>query len=100
MRIFPKILATLGIIAAVVAAGIWFGWLGTRGGENRSQPSVSVASAPLPVKSNHLTLFQKRPRTHSPRISTNQSPTAASTNLITDWEDRLDQILQAETEDA
>lgn len=92
-----KILVTLAIIAAAVVA-IWFGLF------RRTGPAPEVAPTPVlettPANTNPSSFF-KRPGTRG--RATNVAGAEVSgvdTNLITDWEDRVDQILGNDDLDA
>jgi len=104
------------ILVVVVATGIVIGLLASRGPQRTAHESTDVvetvashsapatnvvrrlpsasptASRPSPTNSAVLT-------TPVASIETNAAPESTVTNLITDWEDRLDTILGGEEED-
>jgi len=102
-----RILATLGVLVLVVLAGAVLGWFGGRGrapqipissiGHSASAQPVReqpVSVPPTPIsRSNRVELS-------TPAVS-NTAPesVAISTNLISDWEDKLDEILQADVKE-
>jgi hypothetical protein len=109
MNKFSRILKAVGIIAVIVLVGIALGWLGSRGGRSNPGPTVSTTTT-APAMANATspgpaaTLSNSAPGLSSsvPSVA-GQSPrdiSPASTNLITDWEDKLDSILSADGEDA
>jgi hypothetical protein len=76
------------------------GWPGRKGPEAGPQPTAPEPTSPAPAETNRPAFFSKRPlRPPSPSL-TNQEPAGAaanSANLITDWEDKVDQILSADS---
>src|SRR5262249_55240572 len=105
MRTGTKLLMVVGIIAAIAGIGILIGWLGSRGSTSPItpvpvqpvvdsgpiHPAPTITTNPLPVMTN---------------ASSNPGPIAApldlstlGTNLLADWENRVDEILTAETDD-
>ncbi len=99
MNKFATVLKVAGVVAGVVLAGILLGWWSSRRpASNPTPPTVTtepaVSAQPKPSK-----LAPKPP----PQAITAEgsAPVAAlSTNLITDWEDRLDQILGSPGEES
>lgn len=90
-----KILAALAIIAAVVVA-IWVGSL--RQAEPAPQTATSSVAETRPVKHNTSPFFT-RPGTKSRATNVASAEVSvASTNLMTDWEDRVDRILGDDSE--
>jgi hypothetical protein len=107
MRNASKILAGLGIIAAIAGIGILIGWLGSHGS---TQP---VPPPPPPDQ----TMVDSSPGGHPATTATNPpaavtansssnaalpNPNAVSssdTNLLADWESRVDEILTEDTAD-
>jgi hypothetical protein len=89
----PKILAMLAIIV-VVAAAIWVGLFLGRGPS--SEPAPPPVDETQPTKTN---TFFTRPGTRSraTNVAVAEVP-VANTNLMADWEDRVDQILGDDSE--
>jgi hypothetical protein len=103
-----KVLKVFCIVVGVVLAGVGVGWLGTRtSGGSQQSPSGVLASntqptlQPAPVAGANKSGAARIAPAHSPLASSNPAAgqAAASTNLITNWEDKLDEILSGETED-
>jgi hypothetical protein len=100
-----RILKIVGIVAVVVAAGVALGWLGTRGSQRASRtpdsqvPASDSASAtpdvsPAPTRSAPGILNAQ------PGSVETVAVTPMASNLMTNWEDRLDEILGGEGEEA
>jgi hypothetical protein len=91
-----KILAMLAIIAVAVGGAIFAGWF------HRAGPAPQPAPAPVTETSlvqSNPSLFFSRPGTK--RGATNvvsAQVSVAGTNLLTDWEDRVDRILADDSE--
>ncbi len=107
MNDLVKLLKVLGILVGIAVVGIAVGMLVTKGKGDSGKPALitSTASdaqgdqkAPPPV-----TLPARRPLTTSTPIAmgprTNLQVTPANANLITNWEDKLDQVLGADTDE-
>jgi hypothetical protein len=106
MSKFVTVLKWAGAVAGVICVGLLFGWLGWR---DKSvvipQPSAPVVTSGAPTSQEATTPSapvapptEKGPRTRphpsSPTLS------VAPANLITNWEDRLDEILAAENSES
>lgn len=102
-----KVFLTLGIIAAVVAAGALLGWLAGRrpGPLNPPDPQPTVHS---PGDTRPTTPIFATPGGAKPGTGTNSSPghlavvspaEVASVGSETNWEDKLEEILNAESDD-
>ncbi len=101
MSKLSSILKAAGIVAAVVVVGIVLGWLGTRG--SVKPPGVPTVSAP----SNLATagsVVGSAPKPAGPAPVQPQEPLASETplkvsaapaNLLTNWEDKVDEILSS-----
>ncbi len=107
MRNFSKILAGLGILAAIAGVGILIGWLGSRGSQSPVPPppvqpvDSSPTTHPVPSATNPPATQAANPGLNPvPSPATNvESPTAAAgTNLLADWESRVDEILTPDTD--
>lgn len=96
MSLISKIVAILGVIVLAVAV-IW--WVGIRETTTELPPAPSPdEETAQPVKTN----VDPAPTRASVRTRATNSPTVevavATTNLITDWEDRVGNILIDDTE--
>lgn len=104
-----KFLMGLGILATIVVVGLGIGWLATRGDVPKMppptlpEPSSGITSTP-PPPTRH-----ERP-THVPAVVPNNVAPAPvpvietsafipTNTVITNWEDRVDDILAADSED-
>jgi len=89
-----KILATLAIIAVVVA--IWVGSL--RRAEPAPQTAPSSVAETRPFKSNTSSFFTRSgTKSRATNVAVAEG-SVANTNLMTDWEDRVDRILGDDSE--
>lgn len=106
MSKFARALKIVGVIAAIVCIGTLLGWLASRGkpGTNpQPSPVVVTTDTAATESSNHSSLLAPGPRgrptsttAHHGSVPTPPSPA----NLITNWEDKLDQILAADGNEA
>jgi hypothetical protein len=89
-----KILATLAVVAVLMAV-IWLGFF--RGAAPVPQPPPVVETRP--VATNASPFFTKHPRAKNPgtNVAVAEIP-PANTNLMADWEEKLEEILRDETE--
>ncbi len=105
-----KILVGLGMLAAVVAIGLAIGWWATRGTDSTVvvNPGPSAVTE-IPNLPPPAATYVPRPTPH-PIASTNPNPIAAVTlpatvpivapqTILTNWEDKLDEILSSDAED-
>lgn len=109
MSKFWQILRVAGVLAGVVVLGILVGWLVTRNDQASVKPLPAppgpehvVAPPPSfpPQNANTNDLASAAvPSPSSNHLST-PVPPLAGTNVIADWEDRLETILGREDEDA
>jgi hypothetical protein len=105
MRNFQRILTILGAIAAVVILGVALGWWGTRRTNpipDSTQPQPGVSTAP--TGSGLEPKPQPKPRVDGTAASpTNRPgrpvPSLVAANVLTNWEDKVEEILTAEGED-
>jgi hypothetical protein len=112
MNEFGKFLKVFGFIIGIFLVGGVIGWLGTRGAKPGASPPV-----PVPVAGSTVTLAATsaaaipKPtflaNNYRPLSSVSLQPqttgTVAAANLVTNWEDRLDEVLsgkQSEDEKA
>lgn len=91
-------------LLVVVGVGLVLGWLASRSAQAPPKPTdLAFAPATSQAQSNAhqvvRTTLNKLGTDAAPATNQNAAP-VASTNLITDWEDRLDNILGGEGEDA
>ena len=107
----PKILAGVGIVAGVVAVGLALGWWGIR----NSEPNVPAPAAGPPLWGSpatnlagvtepaHAPFIPPPPSRPWPAITSNApanpSAAAASANLLTNWEDQVNEILGSDEDD-
>ena len=99
MRGFSKVLGILGLAAVVLLIGVGIGWVATRKTppDARMSERKSALTNEVPTR---VPFFSTNARPHR-ALSSNKtpSPMATATNLITDWEDKLDDILGSEGQD-
>jgi hypothetical protein len=102
MADFLKLLKVLGAVAFVALAGITLGWLGTRGPKTAPPtasgvPTITSGTRPGGIISSHPISAVS---TGDVGVSSGQQKTESVPppvlNLITNWEDRLDDILAGE----
>jgi hypothetical protein len=106
MSKFEKVLKIAAVIVAVVLIGVVLGWLGGRGkpmpqlpptpttGETAANTSTNGKDAPSSLKK------AAKSRPHLPQNNLAASVATQPANLMTNWEDKLDQILGGEGNDA
>ena len=102
LRFNSRILVVTGAIATTIAAGILVGWWASRSPASISQAvlppqPVEVAAA----QTNRPVYFSKRT---PPKAVATKEPVAgagaADTRVIAGWEDRIDELLKADTASA
>jgi hypothetical protein len=107
MNEFAKFLKVFGLIIGIFLVGGVVGWLGTRGPQPvASAPTTVAGSNTAPAISSAAVLSKPtflannlRPLT-SESLQPQTTGTVAIANLVTNWEDRLDEILSGkENED-
>jgi len=106
MSRFVRVLKIAGIVVAVVAAGIVVGWLGSRNPQTTA-PGTSVTN---PLSSATNTSAQAKtssrgtnivPRPSQPSVAgPDIVPEPAAANLLTNWEETVDEILTSEIPEA
>ncbi|MGD0614494.1 MAG: hypothetical protein ABSA69_03515 [Verrucomicrobiota bacterium] len=106
MQKFSKVLIGLGILAGIVAVGLLIGWWGSRGPAPPPTPSVAI---PTPVQSpdnrppsvgaESNPPVETKAAANPAVVATNTTPTGGATNLLADWEDKLDEILGSDEDD-
>jgi hypothetical protein len=104
MSKFATVLKTAGVIAGVILVGVLVGWWGSR---SRGPGPAAPVPAPKPVEAVEHTNVPKPPVTavatrvlDAPKETTQPPVPNLSANIITNWEDRLDQVLGSEGEDS
>ena len=107
MTLGSKMLLATGLIAAVVAVGFWLARLVVQEAtpETTSAPEIDTESAPVhtgatPAKSDPLRHVTNRStRRVQPTTGPGPAETApVGTNFITDWENRMDDVLGSNLE--
>ena len=96
MRTLPKLLIGLGAIAGVVLVGVRLGQPGGKGPEANTQPATDPPTSPAPAETKRPSFFSKRslrPQTQTLTNDESAGVSAGATNLITDWEAKVDEIL-------
>jgi hypothetical protein len=105
MNSFSKWLTGLGIVAGVVVVGLAVGWLASRdpGTKAPAPPNTFVNTRPAhPSAPGSDVPPRPVPVAGGGPAGTNVvdgSPATAPGNLITNWDDRLEEILVSETDD-
>jgi len=104
MHNLSKGLRILGAIAAILAIGLAVGWFATR----KTDSNVQVESA-APAPSNapptaRLPFFSTNSKPRPPEVLVNRTmplpPPPVGTNILADWEDRIEDILGSDGEEA
>ena len=102
MNKFSKVLAIAAVIAVVLLVGVGVGWLATRRTPVGIEGSPPRVQASKPAQVPRTSFFPtNRPRPAAAVVSGNRiAPTSTpATNIIADWEQRLDDILGSEGEE-
>jgi len=101
MHRFSKVLGILGLAAAVLLIGVGLGWVATRKMPTDPRISERKSTSINPEIPTRLPFFSTNTRPHRVLSSnkTAASPLATATNLVSDWEDKLDDILGSEGQD-
>jgi hypothetical protein len=98
----------LAILVIVVVVGVGIGWLATRTNAPAAPPTATISEMTEPTVTRDRPPIQRpKPVTPSvpkplPPVQTSVAqavPTPAPATLITDWEDKLDEILSSDDED-
>ena len=93
-----KILATLAIIAAATVMVIWLGWLhGSARTPQTETSSSEIETRPVRTKTSPFFTRSGTSKSRATNAAVAATPIAV-TSLITNWEDRVDQILNDDTE--
>ena len=105
-----KILTGLGVLVGVVALGLGIGWLATRGTPARVEPVPLATATSLPEVSLPPVRIEQPPRTRPVTVPvavlptnsmtmTTTLPAAPPVSTLTNWEEKLDEILTSDDED-
>src|SRR5690242_17202543 len=99
MLSFSKILSFIGVAVAVLLAGVAVGWLATRRPVSERPLTTPLTPSTRSAWTNPG-FFAANSRTRPSQSVSNKvvtpAPGPVATNLITDWETRLDEILGAD----
>jgi len=102
MHKFSKGLRILAVVVAILVIGVSVGWLATR--KTVSTDLSIPATAPSNgVRTDRLPFFPTNSRPRPAEASMNpvsQPQSSTSTNLISDWEDKLEDILGSDADEA
>jgi hypothetical protein len=104
MQKFSKVFVAVAIVAGIIVIGGLIGWLGGKGSGPKAgtAPEISAASdprsaTPRPADNSQAGHPEIEPR--SPPGFTGASPAGPTPNVLTNWEEKVDEILGAETDD-
>src|SRR5882724_5079418 len=96
MHNFSKGLRILGVIAAILVIGILVGWLETRKTGSNAQLAGAGPASSNALPTDRVPFFSTKSRPRPAEIVINKStmqPSSTGTNIIADWEDKLEDIL-------
>ena len=102
MSKLSKVLIVVAIVAGVLLAAIGFFWPRGERAEAETQVAATEPAPPAPAGADRPSFFTKRPRRQTADPVANSHPIgapAAATNLISAWEDKLDEILGSASPD-
>jgi hypothetical protein len=108
MRNYSTVLAGIGVVAGIVGVGILVGWWGSRRPVTAGRPPVEISSSVESNPTNRSSLpasigTSASPASNAPTNPVPQSspvpPPAATTTPLAAWEQHVDQILGADTDD-
>jgi hypothetical protein len=98
-----KVLGGIALVAAVIVLAIWLGSSGTPPVDNPPAPVAESATNPPPAEPKHDPFFTTHPHPRTTESAPNPLPAVATSPppalLLTNWEDKVDQILTADGED-
>ena len=106
MSKFATALKWAGVVAGIIGVGLFFGWLGWRGKPSTvpapMPPVVSSSESPsVPAPAHPAVEASGQPQPSKSRLNPLMPAVpVVQANLITNWEDRLDQILDASNTEA
>jgi hypothetical protein len=102
MSKLSKLLSALGLIAGVVLLAVALSRRPGKASESDIQASAAEAARADSAETNHSAVFIKRTRRHPAAGAANSQPMGAAdaaTNLMTGWEDKMDDILGSSNSD-
>ena len=100
MSKLSKLLIVVGSITGAVIVGIVLSGRSGKAPETDAQESISEPSPPAPDETNGSSFFNKRPLRQASQTLTDGGPSATATNLMSGWEDKVDEILGSTSPDA
>src|SRR5436853_280640 len=102
MQKFPKMLGIVVVVAAVLLIGVGVGWLATRKTLPSAQLSPAKVPPSIPPSTNLLPFFgtNSRPRPGEAPVDKAAAIPSTVANAMTNWEDKLDDILGSEGEES
>lgn len=100
MSKLSKLLIVVGAITGAVIVGIVLSGRSGKAPETDAQESISEPSPPAPDETNGSSFFNKRPLRQASQTLTDGGPSATATNLMSGWEDKVDEILGSNSPDA
>jgi hypothetical protein len=101
MHKFSKGLRILAVIVAILVIGVSLGWWATRKTAS-TESSVPVTAPSNSVRTDRLPFFPTNSRARPAEASINHVPQpqySTNTNLISDWEDKLEDILGSDADE-
>lgn len=102
MQKLSKTLTVIGIVVVIIAVGILIGWLGGKGPAPKVQPPPERPAAvePSPAHTAVPAVKPSAPQpgnaAKNPPGSATPGPAHAAANVMTNWEDHVDEILGSE----
>src|SRR6267378_2181707 len=103
MSKFSKILAGIGILAAVVVVGVLVGYWASSSGPTSPTVTANPAATEQPgartTKVDPAISMVQPPVPKPKPLPAIPPPTAAATNLVPDWEEKVDAILTSDDPD-
>lgn len=96
MSKLTKLPIVVGTVAGVVLVAIALSRRGSKGPETEPPVSATEPAPPAPAETNRPSFFTKRPRRQPAHPAAQGQPvegSATATNLVSAWENKLDEIL-------
>ena len=100
MSKLSKLLIVVGALTGAVLVGIVLSGRSGKAPETDAQASISEPSSLTPEETNGSSFFNKRLRRQASQTLTDGGPSATGTNLMSGWEDKVDEILGSTSPDA